>query len=127
MVLFECFHYSSIVCLQILTILHLWYAQVTVLQFQFWWYKNVHGGANYWLRSLFQRVWWIFTPSQIRGGLIYYPGAAVDGRAYFPLAFEIAARGHMVVIVQLPLRNAGINFADANVVLNSNISAFSGM
>jgi hypothetical protein len=51
----------------------------------------------------------------------------VDGRAYFPLAFEIAARGHMVVIVQLPLRNAGINFADANVVLNSNISAFSGM
>jgi hypothetical protein len=33
----------------------------------------------------------------------------------------------MVVIVQLPLRNAGINFADANVVLNSNISAFSGM
>ncbi|CAK9255804.1 unnamed protein product [Sphagnum jensenii] len=72
-----------------------------------------------------QRVWWIFTPSQIRGGLIYYPGAAVDGRAYFPLAFEIAARGHMVVIVQLPLRNAGINFADANVVLNSNISAFS--
>jgi len=87
----------------------------------------VHGGANYWLRSLFQRAWWIFTPSQIRGGLIYYPGAAVDGRAYFPLAFEIAARGHMVVIVQLPLRNAGINFADANVVLNSNISAFSGM
>jgi hypothetical protein len=73
-----------------------------------------------------QRLWWIFTPSQITGGIIYYPGAAVDGRAYFPLAFEIAARGHLVVVVQQPLRNAVFTFQDANVVLNSNLSVFSG-
>jgi hypothetical protein len=77
--------------------------------------------------SLFQRLWWIFTPSQITGGIIYYPGAAVDGRAYFPLAFEIAARGHLVVVVQQPLRNAALTFQDANVVLNSNLSVFSGI
>ncbi|CAK9263796.1 unnamed protein product [Sphagnum jensenii] len=74
-----------------------------------------------------QRLWWIFTPSQITGGIIYYPGAAVDGRAYFPLAFEIAARGHLVVVVQQPLRNAVFTFQDANVVLNSNLSVFSGV
>jgi hypothetical protein len=51
----------------------------------------------------------------------------VDGRAYFPLAFEIAARGHLVVVVQQPLRNAVFTFQDANVVLNSNLSVFSGM
>lgn len=55
----------------------------------------------------------------IKGGLVYYPGAGVDARAYFPLAFEIAARGHLVVIVQMPLRFATFYFEEANAVIDS--------
>ena len=73
-----------------------------------------------------QRSWWVFTPTEIRGGLIYYPGAAVDARAYFPLAFEIAARGHLVVIVQMPCRIASLSYQDANTVIASKHPLFSG-
>lgn len=51
----------------------------------------------------------------------------MDGRAYFPLAFEIAARGHLVVVVQQPGRNALNTFQDANTVIASNHSIFSGV
>lgn len=67
----------------------------------------------------------MFTPSRIKGGLVYYPGAAVDGRAYFHVAFEIAARGHLVVIVQRPLHYAVNSSDDANVVLDSKLPLFS--
>lgn len=66
-----------------------------------------------------QRFWWVFTPTEIKGGLVYYPGATVDSRAYFPLAFEIAARGHLVVIVQMPMRISSSNYQDANAVIDS--------
>jgi hypothetical protein len=57
---------------------------------------------------------------------VYYPGGAVDARAYFPLAFEIAARGHLVVIVQVPLRSASLGYQDANTVISSKHPLFSG-
>lgn len=68
----------------------------------------------------------MFTPTEIRGGLVYYPGFAVDARAYAPLAFEIAARGHLVVIVQMPLRIASFGYQDANIVIASKHPLFSG-
>ncbi|KAG0599074.1 hypothetical protein M758_12G125500 [Ceratodon purpureus] len=74
-----------------------------------------------------QRSWWVFTPTEIKGGLVYYPGAAVDARAYFPLAFEIAARGHLVVIVQMPTRIASVAYQDANTVIASEHPLFSGV
>ncbi|CAM6085633.1 unnamed protein product [Calypogeia fissa] len=77
--------------------------------------------------TLPQRTWWVFTPSRIKGGIVYYAGAAVDGRAYFPMAFQIAARGHLVVIVQQPSRNATLTFWDANTVIDSNLTIFSGV
>jgi len=73
-----------------------------------------------------QRSWWVFTPTKIKGGYVYYPGAAVDARAYFPLAFEIAARGHLVVIVQVPSRLAVLSYQDANTVIASTNPLFSG-
>lgn len=68
----------------------------------------------------------MFTPTEIKGGLVYYPGATVDTRAYFPLAFEIAARGHLVVIVQMPLRIASYGYQDANAVIDSKHPLLSG-
>lgn len=35
--------------------------------------------------------------------LVFYPGGHVDARSYAPLAREIAAAGHLVVIPQMPL------------------------
>lgn len=51
-------------------------------------------------------------------------GAAVDSRAYFPIAFEIAARGWLVVIVQQTGRISSFFPDDANAVLDSNDTAF---
>jgi predicted alpha/beta-hydrolase family hydrolase len=51
-------------------------------------------------------------------------GAAVDSRAYFPIAFEIAARGWLVVIVQQTARISFFFADDANAVLDSNDTAF---
>jgi hypothetical protein len=55
------------------------------------------------------RRWYTFQPvntSLVRGGLIYLTGGAVDVRAYAPLAFEIAARGYLVVLVTATARTA---------------------
>jgi dienelactone hydrolase len=47
-------------------------------------------------------------------GFIFYPGGHVDYRSYAPIAREIASRGYMVSIVEMPLSLAvfGINRAD---------------
>ena len=52
--------------------------------------------------------WWSFTPTEVvpTSGLIIYPGARVDSRAYAPLAHRIAAEGNLVVIVPMPLNLA---------------------
>ena len=65
--------------------------------------------------------------NRIEGDLVYYPGVVVDGRAYFPLAFGIAARGYLVVIMQQPMRDASLTFEDADAVLDSDNPLFSGM
>ena len=44
-------------------------------------------------------------------GLVFYPGARVDARAYSAILRPIAASGYLVVIVKLPF---GIAFADVN-------------
>ena len=54
--------------------------------------------------------WLSFAPTSperaVTTGLILYPGARVDPRAYAPLARLIALRGYRVVIVPMPLNMA---------------------
>ena len=52
--------------------------------------------------------WLVFSPAAVEpvAGLILYPGARVDPRAYAPLARDIAAVGNLVVIVPMPLNLA---------------------
>jgi len=54
--------------------------------------------------------WLVFRPaSGLPGastGLIFYPGGRVDPRAYAPFARALAAAGHLVVIVPMPLNLA---------------------
>ncbi len=47
-------------------------------------------------------------------GFIFYPGGHVDYRSYAPISREIASRGYLVSIVEMPLSLAvfGINKAD---------------
>jgi pimeloyl-ACP methyl ester carboxylesterase len=53
-------------------------------------------------------AWWVFQPAgQAAGtGLILYPGARVDARAYAPTARAVAAEGYLVAIVPMPLNLA---------------------
>lgn len=62
--------------------------------------------------------WLVFKPaaSQPTTGLIIYPGGRVDYRAYTPDAHQIAAQGYLVVIVQMPLNLAVIDFNAAQNV-----------
>jgi Alpha/beta hydrolase family len=57
-----------------------------------------------------------FTPAAANPitGFIFYPGGHVDYRSYAPIAREIASRGYMVSIVEMPLSLAvfGVNKAD---------------
>ena len=52
--------------------------------------------------------WLVFRPETGTplAGLILYPGAKVDPRAYAPPARAIAAAGHLVVVVPMPLHLA---------------------
>jgi hypothetical protein len=60
--------------------------------------------------------WIVFRPAggETTTGLIIYPGGRVDPVAYAPLARDIAAEGHLVVIVPMPLNLA---FLGANRAL----------
>jgi pimeloyl-ACP methyl ester carboxylesterase len=61
--------------------------------------------------------WLTFRPAgrSAETGLIFYPGARVDPRAYAPAAHDLAGRGYLVVIVPMPLNLAffGVGRADA--------------
>lgn len=48
---------------------------------------------------------WRFQPQNTKPatGLVIYPGGRVDARSYAPLARDLAARGHLVAIVEVPL------------------------
>jgi len=52
--------------------------------------------------------WYVFSPVDVvpETGLILYPGAKVDPRAYAPAARSIAEQGYLVVIVPMPLNLA---------------------
>jgi pimeloyl-ACP methyl ester carboxylesterase len=58
----------------------------------------------------------VFTPTATTpiSGFILYPGGHVDYRSYAPIAREIASRGYLVSIVEMPLSLAvfGVNKAD---------------
>jgi dienelactone hydrolase len=57
------------------------------------------------------------TADQPAIGLIFYPGAHVDYRAYAPPAHQIAAQGYLMVIVQMPLNLAVLDIdAAADVI-----------
>jgi pimeloyl-ACP methyl ester carboxylesterase len=55
-----------------------------------------------------QGTWLAFRPEghPVEAGLLLYPGARVDYRAYAPLARAIADQGYLVVIVRMPLNLA---------------------
>jgi hypothetical protein len=55
-----------------------------------------------------EEPWLIFNPQSDSSkiGLILYPGARVDPKAYAPLAREIASRGYLTIIVPMPLNLA---------------------
>lgn len=52
--------------------------------------------------------WLVFRPVDVetKTGFIFYPGGRVDPRAYAPAARELAAAGHPVAIVSMPLNLA---------------------
>jgi dienelactone hydrolase len=59
---------------------------------------------------------WAFSPSSSEptSAFVLYPGGHVDARSYAPLAREIASRGYLVVVPEMPLSLAffDINAAD---------------
>lgn len=57
------------------------------------------------------------TGSQPSSGFILYPGARVDFRSYSPLLREIAARGHLVIMLRSPLNLAFFNANGADEVM----------
>ena len=63
--------------------------------------------------------WWSFMPTdgEPASGLIVYPGARVDPRAYAPIAREIAAQGNLVVVVPMPLNLAFFGAQSASQVI----------
>ena len=52
-------------------------------------------------------------------GFIFYPGGHVDYRSYAPIAREIASRGYLVSIVEMPLSLAVFGVNKANEVMSS--------
>jgi pimeloyl-ACP methyl ester carboxylesterase len=63
----------------------------------------------------------IFRPVEqnLSTGLIFYPGGRVDPRSYAPAARDIAAEGHLVVIVPMPLNLAFLAPDRASTVVAS--------
>ncbi|MDP2183651.1 MAG: alpha/beta hydrolase [Actinomycetota bacterium] len=54
-----------------------------------------------------------------RVGIVFYPGARVDPRAYAPLARTIAERGYLVVVVHMPYNLAVLGSDRATGVMNA--------
>jgi len=66
-----------------------------------------------------QEGWLTFRPAtgEPQTGLIFYPGARVNARAYAPTARAIAAAGYLVVIPEMPLNLAILGIGTANDVM----------
>lgn len=60
-----------------------------------------------------------FTPKNVKPtkGLILYPGAKVEAKAYAPLAKQVAEKGYEVVIVEMPLNFAMLSPNKAEEVI----------
>lgn len=60
--------------------------------------------------------WHVYSPTVLTGaGLVYFQGGAVPATAYAALAFQLAARGHLVVLVDVPGRvTAGVALTAAD-------------
>jgi pimeloyl-ACP methyl ester carboxylesterase len=65
--------------------------------------------------------WLVFEPisQTAHTGLIFYPGARVDPRAYAPAAHALAAQGYQVVIVPMPLNFAIFGTGKADEVIKA--------
>ncbi len=65
--------------------------------------------------------WLVFGPpgQSAEAGLIIYPGALIDPRAYAPAAKAIAAQGYTVVIVPMPLKLAVLGIGRARAVMEA--------
>jgi dienelactone hydrolase len=65
--------------------------------------------------------WLTFRPktSQLHTGLVLYPGARVDPRAYAPAARDLARDGYLVVIVPMPLNLAFLHPSAAGDVIDA--------
>ena len=65
--------------------------------------------------------WLAFRPvgTQPTVGLIFYPGARADARAYAPIAKDIAGEGYHVVVVPMPLNMAILNQGAADRVMKA--------
>ncbi len=66
--------------------------------------------------------WLVFKPraGQPATGLVFYPGALVDPRAYAPFARDIASEGYLVVIPSMPLNLAVFGQGEAQKVIEAN-------
>jgi pimeloyl-ACP methyl ester carboxylesterase len=71
--------------------------------------------------SLSDERWLVFAPASqaAHTGLVLYPGAFVDPRAYAPTARDIAAEGYLVVIVPMPLNLAVLGANRAKAVIDA--------
>ena len=48
----------------------------------------------------------VFTPDEVRAGLIFYPGGKVEYSAYAPLMEDLAEKGVLCVLLKMPLNLA---------------------
>lgn len=66
---------------------------------------------------------WLFVPAQsarrLPTGIVLYPGGRVDARSYAPLAREIAAHGHTVILTKMPLSLAVLDAQAASSFVDS--------
>lgn len=64
--------------------------------------------------------WLIFSPAQSSPttGFIFYPGGRIDPRGYAPLMREIASRGYLVVVPEMPLNMAVFSPNIAGDIIN---------
>jgi dienelactone hydrolase len=61
-----------------------------------------------------------FIPSEPKNksGVIFYPGAKVESKAYSPLAFKLAEKGYLVTIVDMPFNLAVLDVDKGKEVIN---------
>ena len=62
----------------------------------------------------------VFAPTDIQPstGFIFYPGGRVDYRSYAPALREIAAQGHLVILVPAPLNLMVFNVDAADTIIS---------